>query len=535
MVVMLACMHTGNTATNMSADKVNDDERTVTFRVKAGYELPVVYSTGHISDIQEALTLGALVQEHVQCERSSEVLREYAARKEAEITALKLQLVSVESAMEETRVSADRSAAQARLEQTAAVREARKTEREEVLKEAAERVSAAEKQLETIKNRAEAAEERRRLVEIQRDTDIKMAEERIRATMQQIIHVREEQISESRQSLAALEDLYRKNNEEIRGLNDFLRRKTVGSSTKGLEYEWEFRELLVRAFGAVDRFALNQTARNGVGHAGDFLMRMRDHLDRDQTVLWEVKNYNRPVPRSEVEKFQRDMKENIEVRVGVMVSRSSEITSKCSAGDKELEFVEGKLLIYISRFENLGDELMTLQGLLPMFKIWWEVSEAEDTERELLEEALRDLQNLVEELARKRQEWRVHRARLDETMRWMSEVVEESETRVENLLKRIRSGHTSSAVDIPEGGPFRPAHYDDRIIDTVATILEHYVLDPASELRLADVSDVFARAKKVSRDTARKTIMAALLDSAVISAPGKPTFVRGLAAKEAAM
>jgi hypothetical protein len=113
----------------------------------------------------------------------------------------------------------------------------------------------------------------------------------------------------------------------------------------------------------------------------------------------------------------------------------------------------------------------------------------------------------------------------------MSEVVEDSEQRVDRLLKQIQSGHASNEIEMPENGPFRPVHFDDRIKLTVGIIMEFYNIAPESEVKLADISDIIANKKKFSRDTARKYVLAALTDAAVVSAPGKPTFVRGLVPK----
>jgi hypothetical protein len=255
-----------------------------------------------------------------------------------------------------------------------------------------------------------------------------------------------------------------------------------------------------------------------------------NHAGSEQTILWEVKNYDKPVPKGEVDKFQRDVKENKDVLVGVMVSRYTDIVGKVARGDRDMEFLEGKLLIYLSRFESQGDEVVTLQTLVPLFRIWWEVVRDEE-ETAHLEDTIRELERLLADLTRRRQEWRVHKSRMDDTMRWMSECVEDTETRVERLLKQIQSGHAASEFVVPEGGPFRPAQYDDRIRDTVALLLERYEVSPTTEIKLNDLCEVVAAAKKMGRDTARKYVLAALTDSAVIAAPGKPTLVQGLRLK----
>ena len=109
----------------------------------------------------------------------------------------------------------------------------------------------------------------------------------------------------------------------------------------------------------------------------------------------------------------------------------------------------------------------------------------------------------------------------------MSDAVEETESRVESLLKMMRAGKSMDAVDIPEG-VFRSLHVDERIRETVGALLEAFAPAADAEVRLSDLTDVLASKKKLSKDTARKHVLAALLDTAVVAAPGKPTWVRGL-------
>jgi hypothetical protein len=505
----------------------------VTLQVSKEFKVPRVYAEGGAKEVEEALQVGAWVQEHVKTRHAAEDLKELAARKDAEISALEEQLASLqeEVAAAESVAEAAESAAEAALQQQRreaadALKEARRQERETVQRETEFKLATAEREVEAAKQRLALAEDRRRLLETERDADIRAAQEKTKEMMQQVVAVREEQVRSANAALAVLEGAYEKQQEELRALNDFLRRRQQNVKVKGNDYEAEFREALVRAFGTADRFALTETAKNGVGHAGDFLMRL-NHAGNEQTVLWEVKNYDKPVPKAEVDKFQRDVKENKNVLVGVMVSRYTDIVGKVSRGDRDMEFFEGKLLLYLSRFESQGDEVVTLQALVPLFRIWWEVVRDEE-ESAHLEDTIRELERLLADLTRRRQEWRVHKMRMEDTLRWMSECVEDSEIRVERLLKQIQSGHAATEFVVPEGGPFRPVQYDERIRDTVALLLERYEVSPVAEVKLNDLCEVVAAAKKMGRDTARKYVLAALADSAVVAAPGKPTLVRGL-------
>jgi hypothetical protein len=249
----------------------------------------------------------------------------------------------------------------------------------------------------------------------------------------------------------------------------------------------------------------------------------------EERVLWEVKHYDKPVPKHEAEKFQRDMLEHKDIRVGVMVSRNTELVGKTAQGDRHIEFVEGKLLIFLSRFEYMGDEVTTLQTLMPLFRLWWCIHEEEET-TEHVEQTIRELEKLTADLGKRKTEWRLHRNRMEETLRWITEMVEDAEERVEALLKRIQSGKAVEDLELP-AGLFRSEHLDEKIRKTVSWILEDYEPAASAEVRLTDMCEFLATRRKISKDMARKYILAALLDSAVFTIPGKATLVRGLARK----
>lgn len=399
--------------------------------------------------------------------------------------------------------------------------------------EAEEKVAAAQRRL-------EAAEERRALLEASRTADIREAEERTRALLGEALQLREAQVLAGQQAFAALDATYKSQAEELRALNDFLRRRVTNVKTKGMEYEATFRDLLLRAFGILERFALVDTAKQGVGHAGDFLMTVA-HKGVAQRVLWEVKNYDKPVPKSEVDKFQRDVLENADVRVGVMVSRSTDITGRASKGDREIEMLEGKLLIYLNRFEQMGEDLpVVLQSLLPLFQVWWFAKEGEEDVGDdedggavkKVREGIQELNTLLGDLVRRRQEWRVHRSRMEETLQWVANQVEDAEVRVEAVLRHLQGGGVGGAgdLDIP-AGVFRPIHMDERLRETIGILLDTYVGSTEGEVRLSDLSDLVAAKKHIGKETAKKWVLAALADGAVVSAPGKPTRVRGLVPK----
>jgi hypothetical protein len=494
--------------------------------LSAGFQVPKVYLSDSKADCEEALLLGAFVQQHVRTQRATGDLKaqqeaaaaELAAlraTKDAELAAAKAELATAQTAAQQA-AQAAQAAHQKSLQD--ATRLARREERDQTQLE----MQAA---VEKAQQRCEAAEERRRLLEAERAADIAAAEERVRGLLQHTLTIREEQVRSGQEALKALEAAYKAQVEEIRALNDFVRRKTQNAKLKGNEFEEAFRGHLLKAFSILEGFEIVDTAKNGIGHAGDFLIRFQG-----RETLWEVKNYDKIVQKSEVEKFRRDMLENKAVQVGVMISKSTDIVGKVAKGYRELEFVEGKLLVYVSRFEMHEDPVEFLQSLLPLFQIWWE-SQREDETAAVLADTLKELERLLGDLTRKRTEWRVHKARLEETTRWMAEVVEDAEARVESLLRLMRAGQTvGGGLEVPEG-IFRSLHADDRIRETVGIVLEAYA-PGEGEVRLNDLAELLAAKRSLAKTTAKQHILAALQDAVVISAPGKPTLVRGLSMRK---
>jgi sugar-specific transcriptional regulator TrmB len=158
------------------------------------------------------------------------------------------------------------------------------------------------------------------------------------------------------------------------------------------------------------------------------------------------------------------------------------------------------------------------------------MSQREDSQTEHVEETIRELEKVVGELAKRKTDWRVHRSRMEETLKWMTEVIQESEDRVEAILRRIQSGVVSEAREIPDG-LFRSEAVDEKVQKTIGWILEDYDLYPASEIRLKDVAEKLSVKRKISQDVARKYILAALMDSAILNQPGKAVLIKGLRSK----
>jgi hypothetical protein len=457
--------------------------------------------------VAEALTLGANVIHTVRAIKSSEEIQALEARSAEECARIRSaaaeQIASVQAAL--AAAEQERSAAIAAATSVAA---ARLTASHEA------KLSEIQSNLRTLQERYDALQERRHALETGRDADIRVAEERTRVLLQHALDEKERAIVRAEKTLTALRESYDRQTEEIRALSEYIRQKPTNNvKTKGNIYEDNFRAKLVAAYGGVAHFSLIHDAR---GHAGDWLMTYEDH-----TILWEVKDYDKSVPTGEVEKFHRDMRENAHVRVGVMVSRLSPITGKTSRGDREVEFIDGKMLIYLSNFESMGEDMLPSLALL--FRLWWASALPDiDTSKET---AIRQVLALHGEALRAKTDWRLHKSRMEDALRWMAEQVDTTESRLKATLAVLQGAVAS--VDVPEG-IFRDVAGDERASRDIQTILKFSASDPSGECTLNDLADVFSKECAMSRETAKSHIRAVLLDSCIMATKGKVTRIIGL-------
>ena len=483
------------------------------------------YVSADPHDRAEALRLGAQIFTTLQSMKSGEEVAAAEARAAAEIARIRetaaASLAALQAEMDAAAAAANAAAVRAATAATAA--------QERTTAVATERVLEAQAELRALKERYDTLQERRRALEEGRDADIRIAEERTRALLQHTLDEKERAIQRAERTLAGLQTAYEKQAEELRALAELVRKKpAAGSKVKGSEYEAEFRERLVVAFGTGDRFRLHDSAASSTGHAGDYLMNWGDH-----TVLWEVKNYDRQVPTAEVEKFRRDMKENAQVRVGVMISRFTPITGRTATGDREIEIYEGKLLIYLSNFEAMAED--TLAGLMLFFKTWWSLDrgtslDAGTEEEERRATAIRQIERLHGDALKAKTDWRLHKSRMEDAIRWMAERVEETESRLKAALNVLQGvgGAVGGGGAIPTG-LFRDVSGEERALTDIYAILRHAQPQTDSAVELNALADAVGKDRGYTRETAKQHIRAVLLDSVLDTPKGKPHRVMGLA------
>ena len=496
--------------------------QTIALRVRATFTPPDLYFSGTAAEIEEALQIGALIQQSVTTTRAREDVQRMAAEKTAEIERIRttyqdrIQRIEVELA----RVRADGEALQESLSERVAL--AKRSERTQCVKEAEEAAQKAQANYILLQARYEALESRRRTLEEQRAQDIAEATARTEQLMQRVVTAKEDQLLKMEAAFTRIQEAVAKQTEEVARLGSTMGKRTANVKTKGNDFEAAFGEKLRRHYGLCTGFGIRATGT--AGHEADFATDIEGH-----TVLWELKAYGSAVPKVEVDKFYRDVRENPQASVGVMISKTTDITSIRGGGvggGLHVEFEGDRMVVFLHRFEEFAgeEESRLFATLLALFRIWWEYHREEDVFDRM--EILREVERAMEELGKRRTEWRRHKAHLEEITRWTTDLLSDSEERLDRVLKRVKKNPVADSTSHPiPVGIFREEE-GEREKGWIQSILR---VCEAKEgmIQIREMVDLLLPQHKLSADTIRGNVMAVLLDSAVTK-KGIVKYVKGL-------
>ena len=501
----------------------------ITLEVPTEFVLPKFYTYSDPLTVADALVIGASLHEVIHKKHTDDRIKDIETRKVAEIAAIRetaeAQICKLNTQMESLRSTHAQRFKELTELQTSVVDAARHEENERLTRIHSQKVRDLQTELYELQERNAALQARRVELESSRDIDIARAEESTKTLLQYTLDEKQRSLERLEKEKDALSALFEKQTIELHNLNEYIRRKpSTNVKTKGNDFETAFRAKLVQSFGVNPHFAIEDSARNGVGHAGDFKMKWNT-----QTILWECKDYDKPIPATEIEKFKRDMKENPDARVGVMVSRFTPIVGKTSSGDRHIEFQEGKMYIYLSNFEDMSDD--SLKQLMPLFQFWWDSDRNTESEESRIN-AIRQIEKLYTNAVKARTEWRVHKSRMEETLRWIAETVEENEHRLQQALNVLNG--SVLLLSTPEG-IFRTCDGDERATQLIQIILE--IVEPSTEssILMNELAEHVAKRQLISANTAKTHIKSVLLDTVLDTPKGKPTRIRGLAFKKEAV
>ena len=535
--------------THRIANMPRRGQNSITLNLPAEYEAPEFYENATAKDIAEALTIGSALFTTVKTASTNTKIKEIEEASEKKVQLIqedaKQKIKTITVSLQETEEALQASRLEKiqltqKFEQTVQeqVQSSRKAEREQTTKQFDQKIKSLEQDITTLQIQNEAYRARKLELEASRDTDIRATEESTRRSLQELIEEKDRSLRQARQdldainsrnerALAQLHELIRIQTDELRNLKDGITKRSSNAKSKGNDFEDSFRLKLVAAYGTSEHFSLEDTAKNGFGHAGDFIMNWKDHK-----ILWETKDYDKTVPDDEVKKLKRDLKENAEATIGVMVSRFTGITGKISKGDLYHEFVEGKMLLYISNFDRMSEEILPL--LLMYFKMYWKFGQKlEEDEGKI--NAIREIEKLNKIIEERKKEWRVHKAHQEAATRFTSELVEELEQKVRFLLNDLQ-GIVEKLKDIPLD-VFRDCSGDETSLQKIQTILACAEYNKEGTVDLNKLADAYSKVKgSLTRDTAKSHIKSVLLDKSILPNKGIiPAKVIGLVLLETQM
>ena len=493
--------------------------KSVHVNVRQEFEIPAVYLKGAIEEIEEALSIGATIQNSIKTMRSTADIKRITEEKDAEIQRIQTTYQERMTKLSDELQSMGAEKTRVMAEVGDRIRVAQKGERDVCTKESEESIRLLRKEHDLLVARYDAAEVRRRSLEENRAKDIQDAVARTEQLMGKIVASKEDQLAKMEATFHRLQDSIAKQSDEISKLSSNMGKRAANVKTKGNDYEEQFGAILRRQYGLCGGFGLRSTGL-GAGHEMDFAMDLEGNV-----VMWELKNYTSLVPKAEVDKFLRDLKENPQAKIGVMISRTTDIHGKNAIGPLSTEFDGDKMMIYINRFEEFcgEDEGKVFGMLLSLFRIWWQYHKEENQGFDRVE-IIRDVEKAVEEIAKRRTEWRRHKAHLDEMSRWAMDLLDESEGRLDRILKKVRNvADIVHESDVPEG-VFRESGEEKERLWT-QSIMRCCVAGGEIEVRL--LVDLLRAHHKLSADTIRSNVMAILKDSAVVK-KGIVKYVRGI-------
>lgn len=189
------------------------------------------------------------------------------------------------------------------------------------------------------------------------------------------------------------------------------------SSMLGKFAENIYEKLLKRSF---PEYTIINTATSG-DKCGDIVIDTNSSLGK---ISIESKNYDTVIPKEQIDKFKRDLK-NSGIHYGVMISVDSQITGK---EDFEIEEFEDKYIIYI---QNAGYDPIHLNLAIRYFKMFHELGvsknnpmEEPKTNKEYLDKIDRIAETLKKNI-------KLERSLITE--------VDEAQTRVDNIMLKIKS------------------------------------------------------------------------------------------------
>lgn len=506
-------------------------------QVSPTFDLPDLYKSGKTKDIEEALWIGALIQGKISREFTNDTIASFEETKQKEIHAIKTKADSIEKNLQSEIEALQARIDLARQKHLDELRDTKKKITQEKDQEYLEQIS-------SLQQNIAGLETRRKFLEQSRDVDIETAVKRERDTLERIISEKEKDNSRMLGIVERLQETIVHQTNELTKLGNSITRRTIDSkhsTEKGASYEELFKGKLCKYYGILPGFELKVTAKGG-GHEGDQVM-----MIENKGVMWELKNYSDKVPSIEVKKFLKDLKGMEGVRIGVMVSRKSDITgigggssSGCgTSGPIIIDVIDDRLVIFINRMEELfgesQDEHYVFQILLGIFRMWWKYgavqrdgdsSDGSDAVAACIDDILHEAEKGLEDLAKRRTEWRTHKGRLDDCVRWINGLLDDTAGRLNRLIKRIKDKETEyeeSEVTLQLPTCFVVGCKDkyEKIVSSLLKLYEFGVgagveIDSSNEISVNEICETVSKDLGQTKESVNRVISGIFIDSVFV-------------------
>jgi len=480
----------------------------ITLPFPDGKKLPSRVLSADADEVYEILEIGALVLDTVHTRKAD-------AELQARILAHQKEVASLQE-----RFRIDVAALQ-----IAATDAARRREQEVLLQQTQMTQALATKDglLTDLKQRKEALE---RDIEQQ----LKRAKEEERTTLERIIQGKEAELSrvlsekrgdqermdaERREHRDALQLL----TDKLHTLTESLNKKPTSMKEKGTNFETDIIGHATTFWGSVEGFAIKNTATRG--HTGDVWVDL-GLGESKLTVLLECKDYTGTLPTSQVDKFERNVKENHAIHIGVLIVQGANITGH-PTNIVDFAVLEGKLHLYVSHFEQ-WDPCSLFQTLIGWIR-FHTLTQKPSTDVEDKAEAIRIVQKLVEDAQEYKRQLTTHLQHMNDFKLFAEGHAKDSLIKVQTALSALQHGSETNVVvesQIFQDVTGHPAKR--KWIDHILAV----AIEGTESIKLSDLAKRVAEHSGKAEATVREQIETVLHESVLEKRKGGPTMVRGL-------
>ena len=517
----------------------------ITLPYPKGKTLPQRVLTADAAEIAEILEVGALVLDTVHTRKADAELQTRIAAHQTEVLALHDRYKQEIAASVETqkRRDAEIQAQQAQAAQLLAAKDGLLTEmrqRKEFLERdiEAQLRTVREEERVTLDRIVQAKEtELQRVLSMERDLETQLQKARAddRAMLDRILQAKEAELHRalgekqaeqdrmeaerriSREALQALTDRFQ-------ALTDSLTKKPASMKEKGTHFETDVIAHATTYWGSVEGFAIKNTAARG--HTGDVWVDVGSG-ETKMTILLECKDYTGTLPTSQVDKFERNVKENHAIHVGILLVQGANITGH-PTNVVDFAILEGKLHLYVTHYE-LWDPCSLFQTLIGWIR-FHALSEKPSTDGEDKAEAIRIVQKLVEEAQEYKRQLATHLQHMNDFRLFTEGHAKDALTKVQTALAALQHGAETNLVvesvlfqDVT-GHPAK-----QKCIEYIQSVS----IESAGSIKLNDLAKRVAELSGKTESTVRDIIESVLSETVLEKRKGFPTLVRGLALRSA--